>query len=91
MNRSVFGDGEGVVLAPPSHSHGLSSLHPIPDEGADDQRGKRQQPDIPTCPEHRVVHDRASSVFGIWQSKHHTAVHCSEGLSYSQQNHLLFA
>ncbi len=64
MNRSVFGDGEGVVSAPPSHSHGLSSLHPIPDEGADDQRGKRQQPDIPTCPERRVVHDPSSTVSG---------------------------
>ena len=66
LDGVLSGDGGSAALAPSPQSHGLPPLDPIPDEGADDQHGKRQQPNIPTCPEHRVVHDCASSEFGTW-------------------------
>lgn len=62
MKGIVVGNDGGMTLSSSTHSRGLSALDPVAYEDADDKGGKRQQPQIPTCPERGVVHDYPSNV-----------------------------
>ena len=76
--RSGLTDARGTpaaVLSPPPQARRIPALEPVADEGADHKGRHGQQPEIPTCPERRVVHDHSSCISAIEESKHHTVVH----------------